>query len=116
MALDPVGVSMIEPLSLIIMALAITRLSQLFKDEYGLFGIFERLRDAVGVDEDMEGGRVGDMAQPNQIAGVLSCIWCVSLWLAIGVVIAFYLFPVIVFWGCLPFALSELVILLDKRI
>lgn len=105
-----------EALSLLILALAATRLSQLLKDEYGLFGIFEKLRDLAGVDEDMEGGRVGEEAQPNQLAGVLSCIWCVSLWAAIGFVIAYYFFPVETIWVALPLALSEAVIFLDKRL
>ncbi len=105
-----------EFLNLVILAMAITRLSQLVTDEYGLFGIFERLRNLAGVNENKEGGRVDqDEAQSNQLSAILSCIRCASLWIAIGAVIAYYLAPDPVIWIALPFALSEAAIMIDLR-
>lgn len=101
---------------LVVIALAATRLSTLLQNDYGLFGVFEKLRVLVGVNENKEGGIVGEDGQPNQLAAILSCIYCISLWVSIFLTVGYYFFPVQVFWICLPFALSQLVILVEMKL
>lgn len=62
-------------IDLLIGGLITYRLSSLFVSEGGPAGVFENLRNRAGV---IPGVSPDD--QPNFLAGILSCIWCFSVW------------------------------------
>lgn len=62
-------------LTLIVLGLAVWRVSNLFVWEAGVFHVFKRLRQAAAVVPDLPPDE-----QPNALAGVLSCVWCFSIW------------------------------------
>ena len=97
---------------LIVYGLAIWRVSSLFVNEKGPWNVFLRLRILAGIQHDDNGTAYG--IPDTFLAGVLSCIWCCSVWVGF-------------FWTALwlvssdtslklavPFAFSALAILIDS--
>lgn len=69
---------------LVLLALACWRLSSLFVREDGPFDILAKFRYFIGVEFD-------EFSRPkprNVIAGIFSCVWCMSVW--IGGVLAIF--------------------------
>lgn len=93
-------------------ALATWRLSSLLTAEPGPFKAFQRIREMAGIRHD-EDGRIS-MTPDTFAAGVLSCIWCLSVWVGAVVAAAAFIAPAIAFWVCLPFALSGAAIAIDS--
>jgi hypothetical protein len=93
----------------LLLALATWRISSLLVHEEGPFRIFERLRRRVGLMNDVE---IPDGFLP----GVLSCVWCASLWVGAGWALVWLLVPDVVQWLSLPFALSALAICFEKLV
>lgn len=60
-------------MKLVLLGLATWRLSSLLVNEDGPLNVFARLRDAAGVN------REGEL---SQLATLLSCVWCTSIWVA----------------------------------
>jgi hypothetical protein len=67
--------------SLIILALATWRLTSLLVNEDGPFKMFYRLREWAGVIHNGNGDVIG--CENSLFAGLLSCFWCTSVWIAI---------------------------------
>lgn len=65
---------------LVILVLATWRLTSLFVSETGPFKIFRRIREWTGIIHDREGMVVGK--DDSLLAGLLSCFWCTSIWVA----------------------------------
>lgn len=78
------------------MALATWRIASLFTGEEGPFSIFANLREVV------------------TWGGVLDCLWCFSVWVGIVLAVAYYFYPVVTYWLCLPLALSGAAIIADR--
>lgn len=87
---------------LIVAALATWRVSSLLLYEDGPFNVFMRLREAV----DWNG------LGPTQLRLLFSCIYCISIW--VGLVCA-ALMSVDYWWVMMPFALSAVAVMVDKR-
>lgn len=97
-------------LDILILTLATWRVSSLLASEAGPWDVFGRLRHRAGV-------RYGDDDQPygtNQLARGLLCVWCCSLWIGAGLTVCHYLFPAVVFWLALPFALSAGAVIVEE--
>lgn len=95
----------------IIAILATWRLSAMLSYEAGLFNIFEWSRELTGIVHDDEGNKI---AVPETFfAKLLDCVWCISVWIGLGIAIVWWVNPVwvIVF---LPFALSTGAIIIEK--
>ena len=104
---------MITLIEFIILGLAVFRLSIMLADveQMGPFGILLKLRYWAGV-------RFDDKSQPygkNSFANGLLCTYCNSVWLGIVALAAFLLFGYWAIMAALPFAISGLVIAMDKR-
>jgi hypothetical protein len=98
-------------IDLAIMGLATWRLTSIVVNEAGPFDIFLRLRSMVGIEHDPDGKSL-----PSEgFWGLLSCVWCMSVWIAGFVYLIWWLSPVPVY----IFAASTLCILvqslLDRR-
>lgn len=93
-----------------ILTLAVWRISNLFVNEDGPFVLFAELRRLVGVTHDFESEPIAS----NELAKLLTCVFCFSIWLGLAVAVAYYFYPVHTYWVCLPFALSAGAIAVDR--
>lgn len=115
---------------LIVLALATWRLSSLLVGEDGPFDIFRSFRSFVGAGEFSQAGMDAERLTPQEIervmmnagrpegflAGLLSCVWCTSIWVALALALAVYLLPTITFYVALVFALSTMAILVQELV
>ena len=92
---------------LIVFGLATWRISSLLVDEPGPFRMFIRLRELVGITHDADDNV--EMIPGGLLPGILSCVWCCSMW--VGILITIISFVPYSFYFALPFALSALAII-----
>jgi len=97
-------------MELIVMALATYRISSLLVHEEGPFNVFGRFRTLLGIYWD----QYSEPQANNMIGRAFTCVWCLSLWVAIALVVAHYLSPFYTFWLTLPFALSAVAIVIER--
>lgn len=91
---------------------ALWRVSAMLSYERGPRDVFVRVRRAAGIVHDDEGEPV---AWPETWAAlVLSCVWCLSVNLAIVYVLLWLLAPDAARWLSLPFALSAGAICIER--
>ena len=103
-----------NPLEFLIMAAAVWRVSSLLTYERGPGRIFERVRAGVGIKHN-DGGHPN--VWPSTFWGeVLTCVWCMSLWVALGFVLLYAVNGSTATWLALPFALSAAAIVLNKLV
>ena len=96
--------------NILILSLATFRIASLLVNEEGPFGIFVRLRGAVGVTVNQY-----HQEEATTFWGELfTCIWCMSVWVGCGWTLAHLLFPAVTIWLALPFALSGAAILFNR--
>lgn len=99
---------------IIIMILAVWRLTSLLHTERGPFNIFVKIRTKFGVTHDNEHFPIG---YPDTFIGnLIACYWCLSVWVAIGVWVTYLLFPKVTLILYVPFAISAGAIILNERI
>ena len=99
---------------LIIFSLAVWRISSLFVNETGPLDIFVRIRKLSGIEHDEEG--IPYLIPHNLFAGILSCVWCCSIWISIFWTVFWFFSPNLSMICAVPFTLSALAILLNKFI
>lgn len=93
---------LIDPLTFIILSLAVFRISRLIIQDQ----IFERLRELIW-----------KKFPPHTWLGYLiTCYWCLGLWLALAFAICYTIVPVATAIVALPFALSAVAALISKRL
>lgn len=103
---------MLSTSTVVILALAVYRLTFLLTSEEGPFDVFLLLREYVGI--------VDHPVIPNQqtattfLGKVLMCGYCTSIWVSFGVALLFFLLGDVSLWMLLPFALSGFIVLLDN--
>ena len=115
---------------LVVLALATWRLSSLLVEEDGPFNIFRSLRARVGAGEFSQHGMDATKLTAQELekvmmragrpesflAGLLSCIWCTSVWVGVALASAAFLMPVVTFYIALVFALSAAAIFLQESL
>ena len=113
---------------LVVLALATWRLSSLLVLEDGPFGIFRRLRRFVGAGEFSPAGLDAERLTQQEVeavmmsagrpesflAGLLSCVWCTSVWVGAFWVVMTLAAPTVTFYVALVFALSAAAIFLQE--
>lgn len=92
----------------ILLALATWRIASLLVNEEGPFRVFEKLREKVGIHKE----EIRDGFLP----GVLSCVWCCSMWVGGIWTLVWFFFPSVVEWLALPFALSAVAIGVERMV
>lgn len=88
-------------LHLVILILAIWRLSSLIARERGPVDFLLRIRLRLGTRFDDSSKEI----PTNNLTEGITCLWCNSIWLGAVVSLSYYLFPGVI-WIMLPFALS----------
>lgn len=120
-----------SPLSIldfIMLALAVYRGAILISTDDGPFDLCWRLRDYVRLHtadipatqmpdgtqfrQFVKGGDPGFIA--SNLSRGISCPLCVSMWLGLLVAPLWWLAPLVVWWLCLPFALSGVTVLIER--
>lgn len=97
----------------LILALATWRISSLIVNEDGPGDIFTRLRVLAGVRYD---GETFQQTADNVIAGAFMCIWCMSIWVGLILMIAYSLLPQPTLWIATPLAFSAATIMVDQLV
>ena len=93
-------------MNIIVLSLAVCRLTLLLTKEAGPLDVFGKLRRVV-----CRGTAAGDKARPGSMCHGVRCTHCVSLWVALLVTCLYLCWPTATCAACLPFALSMLSIL-----
>jgi len=96
-------------MELLVLALATWRLTSLLNREAGPFGLLTKFRHLIGIRYDEYSNVYGK----NQIAEMVTCHWCLSVWVGIAVAASYYLWND-VWWLMLPLALSTVSIIIDR--
>ena len=99
---------------LLIGGLAVWRLSALIAYERGPFAIFQRIRTVVGIDH-FDDGSPDPASVHGELAQLLHCVWCVSLWIGIGWYVGFALASQPVLLASSILALSSLAIIMERQ-
>jgi fatty acid desaturase len=94
----------------VLLALATWRISSLLVNEDGPWHVFARLRALVGVRHDDEFQPVAS----NVVAGAFTCIWCMSVWVALALSVLSWFWSGVAAWIVLPLALSAGAIMIAK--
>lgn len=99
-------------LTLAVLALATWRISVMLVREAGPFFVFKKIRELTGIAHDPDGNvlKVPD----TFFAGLLSCVWCTSVWVGALWTLEWYLSNGIMFWVAVPFSLSAGAIVFDR--
>jgi hypothetical protein len=95
--------------NLLILILAVWRISSLLVNEDGPFSVFGRLRHRLGVRYDEYSQPYGE----NEVAKALTCTWCTSVWVSFVLAALYAAAPTAVLVCSLPFALSAGAIVVD---
>lgn len=103
-------------LQLSVLALAVARLSYMLVEEEGPYQMFVLLRQSAGVyhDEYNEVQVRFNNAHQHTLGGIVSCIYCASVWIGAFFALGYLLLPLTTFYFALPFALSALTIFVRK--
>lgn len=99
-----------DVLSFVVLAVATFRLGSLLAREAGPLDILLRIRHWLGVRYTKENVPVGT----NMLSRMALCLYCNTIWIGIILTAVYLLTPVIVFWVCVPFALSGVAVLADQ--
>lgn len=97
---------------LIILGLAVWRVTSLLVDEEGPWEIFCRLRQWAGVRYDVRSEAYGT----NVVAKAMCCVWCLSVWTGAAFSLAFLINPTVTLFLSLPLALSAICIIIGKAV
>lgn len=101
-----------DPLAFLLFGLATWRISSLLVRERGPFGVFIWIRTRAGIQHEEDGTPY--LFPDTTIAGILSCVWCVSVWVAMGWLGLWLIAPLLATKIAAVFAISTGAILVDK--
>lgn len=101
----------LNAIDLIVLSLAVWRLSSLFAAEEGPWEIFEKIRQFSGVK--YKEVPPYEMYGTNVVSRGLICVWCNSIWIGLLATIL-YAISTDTIYLFIPFSLSGVAILLDR--
>ena len=99
--------TVINIVDLIILGLAVFRLSSLFANEHGPFDLFGHVRRLTGMRYDKQSQAV----PTTELSRGLMCVWCNSVWFGIALAFVYLLWQPVI-WFYLPFAISSIAIII----
>ena len=99
-------------LSFFLLSLAAWRVASLLVNERGPLDMFVWIRSLAGITHDEEGKPV--QIPDNVMAGILSCVWCCSMWVALGWFLFFMISPLLAEKVAAVFSISTAAILIDR--
>jgi hypothetical protein len=99
------------PFEFLVFGLATWRVASLLVHEEGPWKVFLRLRKWAGIQHDEQGQAL--MIPDGFLAGILSCVWCCSMWVAAGWTILFFAFGEFALIGATVFGMSAVAVVVD---
>lgn len=96
-------------IDLLVAALATWRLSAMLSYERGPGDVFVRIRERLGIYHDDDGVKIS--TNGTVVAELVDCLWCLSPWMAVGVMGIVALGLTVVLY---PFALSAAAIGMER--
>jgi len=99
-------------IELIVYSLATWRIASLLVNETGPGNMFLKLRERVGIRHDSSGNVAA--IQDGFLAGVFSCVWCCSVWVGFGWMIAGWIYPLIALKLATAFSFSAGAIVVQR--
>lgn len=99
-------------LTLLVLALATWRLSSMIVREAGPFFIFRKIREATGITHEENGAIL--TVPDNLLAGLISCMWCTSVWMGAIWIVLWVFLPRETIVVASVFTLSAVSIALDR--
>lgn len=99
-------------IELIVYGLATWRTASLFVNEAGPGNVFLHIRELAGIEHD-DTGKVA-IIPDGFFAGLLSCVWCASLWAGGFWVVLDWIFPEVAIRLGLILAVSAVAIFIQK--
>lgn len=101
-------------ITFLILALATWRVASLLVNEEGPFSVFLRLRRLAGIQYDPMGEI--EVVPDKFFAGVLSCVWCCSVWVGLFWAAFYFISPSVCEIIAIAPALSAGAIIVEGRI
>ena len=101
-------------LDVVICSLALWRVASLFSREAGPLDVFYHIREGVGIHHD-DNGNILEI-EDKWLPRLMSCVWCLSMFLALFYAPLVCLWHTIVVWISLPFAMSAIAIGMEELI
>lgn len=105
---------MVNMIEIVVLILATWRLASLLANEEGPCQVFEKIRHLMGVRYTDEKDKNSDRYGLNQLARLILCPWCSSVWIGGVWTVLFFLSQLVTFYLALPFALSAGAVLLHE--
>jgi hypothetical protein len=102
------------PLTFLVLGLATWRVASLLVNESGPFHVFTKIRKLAGIQHDSNEKAL--IVPDRFLAGVLSCVWCCSIYVGFFWLIFWSVFPTIAFLLACGFSLSALAITINETI
>lgn len=96
----------------LIYALATWRVASLLVHEGGPGSMFRGLRELVGITHDDQGNHL--IVPETFLGGVFSCVWCASVWVGLGWMVADQAFPALGLFGATVMALSAVAVMVER--
>ena len=103
-----------EIISLLIYILATWRIASLLVNEAGPADIFLHIREWAGIEHDDSGEMT--IIPDGFFSGILSCVWCSSMWVAAGWILFDQIVPLISIRMAAIFAVSAGTIWVENSI
>lgn len=94
-------------LDILIVALAVARLSAMLVTEEGPYEMLARLRNRIGI-------RFDEFSFPyptTELSKLFSCVYCMSVWVGVFFTVLYFFLPKVAVVVSFPFALSSVAIL-----
>lgn len=105
--MEAAGIAVVDVL---ILSLAVWRISSLVSSEQGPWAMFEKYRQWMGVYYAPDGTLI---PPNNQLGKLIACPWCNSVWFSIIAVVLYVLFSTLIVWIALPLAMSAVAIIIN---
>lgn len=101
--------------TLLLYGMTVWRITKMITEEAGPFKMFTHFRRIVAkIEHDDQG--LPTFYPDTMIADLLSCVWCSSVWVGMGLLAVQLLLPHYFIPLCLPFFGSTIAIIIDGRI
>lgn len=95
-------------------SLAVWRLSSLLVNEEGPFNLFVGIRKLAKIEHDAD--NIPILYPSNELAQMLSCLWCTSIWVALAYLLFWLAFPVPAVYLSYILGMSAIAVLIDKMV
>lgn len=99
-------------LYVLLIGLAVWRVSRMLVHEEGPMDMFGRLRDFAGISYDENSNIIAE----NVLAKVLTCVDCTSVWVSFAFALLYFIDTRILFVAMFPLSVSAVATIINQRL